>query len=71
MVDPDILSRKISSLREYLRHLEEDDDITWSKYYGHCASLQDKGPACTWPVRPVHRGVHEPGQSGALKIVEH
>jgi len=32
MVDVDVMSRKLSSLKEYLRHLEEADDITWSKY---------------------------------------
>ena len=32
MVDMDILSRKLSLLRDYLRQLEQAEDITWSKY---------------------------------------
>jgi uncharacterized protein YutE (UPF0331/DUF86 family) len=32
MNDLDVLSKKLSSLREYLRHLEQAHDITWTKY---------------------------------------
>lgn len=32
MVDKELLSRKISQLREYLNALRNADDITWSKY---------------------------------------
>ena len=52
MVDPDILSRKISSLREYLRHLEEADDITWSKY---CEDVRTKA----FVERYLHLSVEE------------
>ena len=32
MVDKELLSRKISQLREYLGALQNADDITWKKY---------------------------------------
>jgi uncharacterized protein YutE (UPF0331/DUF86 family) len=32
MNDIELLSNKISFLRDYLRHLEQADDITWAKY---------------------------------------
>lgn len=32
MDDFELLSNKLSFLRDYLRHLEQADDITWAKY---------------------------------------
>lgn len=32
MVDKELLSRKISQLREYLTTLQKSEDITWSRY---------------------------------------
>lgn len=58
MNDLDVLSKKLSSLREYLRHLEQAHDITWTKYtsdirskafverYLHQGLL---GPSCNKP----------------------